>query len=278
MDEAGVAYMVMGEGGEMTQVTQPTQVVAIDNGDGTQQFAIPVIDEATGQESYMIIDPETAQSMMNNGAEAGQQLMVVDNEHEQMVTDHAHADAIVEAGNQENMMVMLPNGEQGMVVTPEEYEALMQQQSQQQVNSEAELVQDENGKQMIAISTQSLDTMSNGDQPPAIVTGVNGFTPMQKPRFSDSSNIKIVGIKDHRPSPISLSKPLQTKTSYSTFQPDKQIRAPRKQSLGSVGIIDKVSKYGCCSLYCSWSMIAMLTIKDGCKHLVFAMHSFMQAC
>jgi len=228
--------MVMGEGGEMTQVTQPTQVVAIDNGDGTQQFAIPVIDEATGQESYMIIDPETAQSMMNNGAEAGQQMMLVD-DSDQMVTDHDHAP--VEAGNQENMMVMLPNGEQGMVVTPEEYEALMQQQAQQE-NSETELVQDENGKQMIAISTQSLDTMSNGDQPPAIVTGVNGFTPMQKPRYSDSSNIKIVGIKDHRPSPISLSKPLQTKTSYSTFQPDKQqIRAPRKQSLGSVGVIDK---------------------------------------
>ena len=50
MDE-GVAYMVMGEGGEMTQVTQPTQVVAIDQGDGTQQFAIPVIDPETGQVS-----------------------------------------------------------------------------------------------------------------------------------------------------------------------------------------------------------------------------------
>ena len=65
----------------------------------------------------MIIDPETAQSMMNNGAEAGQQMMLVD-DSDQMVTDHDHAP--VEAGNQENMMVMLPNGEQGMVVTPEE--------------------------------------------------------------------------------------------------------------------------------------------------------------
>ena len=34
MDD-GVAYMVMGEGGEGGQ---PTQVVAVDNGDGTQQL------------------------------------------------------------------------------------------------------------------------------------------------------------------------------------------------------------------------------------------------
>ena len=34
MDD-GVAYMVMGEGGEGAQ---PTQVVAVDNGDGTQQL------------------------------------------------------------------------------------------------------------------------------------------------------------------------------------------------------------------------------------------------
>ena len=91
MDE-GVAYMVMGEGGEMTQVTQPTQVVAIDQGDGTQQFAIPVIDPETGQvschwlshghvttlctqisppigqETYMIIDPETAHNITNGAA------------------------------------------------------------------------------------------------------------------------------------------------------------------------------------------------------------------
>ena len=44
-----MAYMVMGEGGEMTPVTpQPsTQVVAIDNGDGTQQFAILIPSDRT---------------------------------------------------------------------------------------------------------------------------------------------------------------------------------------------------------------------------------------
>ena len=65
--------MVMGEGGEGAQ---PTQVVAVDNGDGTQQLvgflaekykssfyqrhfqAIPVMDPETGQETYMIIDPQ----------------------------------------------------------------------------------------------------------------------------------------------------------------------------------------------------------------------------
>ena len=35
MDD-GVAYMVMGEGGDAGQ--QATQVVAVDNGDGTQQL------------------------------------------------------------------------------------------------------------------------------------------------------------------------------------------------------------------------------------------------
>ena len=49
--------MVMGEG----DMSQATQMVAIDNGDGTQQYAIPVMDPETGQETYMIIDPQTAQ-------------------------------------------------------------------------------------------------------------------------------------------------------------------------------------------------------------------------
>ena len=40
---------------------QATQMVAVDNGDGTQQLAIPVMDPETGQETYMIIDPQTAQ-------------------------------------------------------------------------------------------------------------------------------------------------------------------------------------------------------------------------
>ena len=35
MEGDGVAYMVMGEGGEAGQATQ---VVAVDNGDGTQQL------------------------------------------------------------------------------------------------------------------------------------------------------------------------------------------------------------------------------------------------
>ena len=35
MEGDGVAYMVMGEGGEPGQATQ---VVAVDNGDGTQQL------------------------------------------------------------------------------------------------------------------------------------------------------------------------------------------------------------------------------------------------
>ena len=56
MDD-GVAYMVMGE----EEMSQATQMVAIDNGDGTQQYAIPVMDPETGQETYMIIDPQTAQ-------------------------------------------------------------------------------------------------------------------------------------------------------------------------------------------------------------------------
>ena len=82
MEGDGVAYMVMGEGGETGQATQ---VVAVDNGDGTQQLvstramwidkilnkdmkqavwnnyfwqAIPVMDPETGQETYMIIDPQ----------------------------------------------------------------------------------------------------------------------------------------------------------------------------------------------------------------------------
>ena len=57
MDD-GVAYMVMGADEEMSQATQ---MVALDNGDGTQQFAIPVMDPETGQETYMLIDPQTAQ-------------------------------------------------------------------------------------------------------------------------------------------------------------------------------------------------------------------------
>ena len=75
-------------------------------------------------------------------------------------------------------------------------------------------------------------------------TGINGITKLQKPKLSNSSMIKIVGIQDKRPtSQISLSKPLQTKTSYTTFEPDNkqnQNRAPRKQTLGGVAGYNQV--------------------------------------
>ena len=102
-------------------------------------------------------------------------------------------------------------------------------------------MQDENGKQMIVMSEEPMETFNNSQQP-TVVSSVNGFTPMQKPRYSESSNIKIVGIQDKKPSQITLSKPLQTKTSYSTYQPDnkQQIRQPRKQSLGTLAAGYKV--------------------------------------
>ena len=88
--------MVMDEGAE---ATQPTQVVAIDNGDGTQQFAIPVIDPETGQETYMIIDPETAENINNGGT------VVVNSEavSEQVQAQGEAGYAVIE-NNQENML------------------------------------------------------------------------------------------------------------------------------------------------------------------------------
>ena len=117
-------------------------------------------------------------------------------------------------------MVMLPNGEQGMVVSESEY---------------SELVAGGGGEakqQPVYMVTQDPP-----QQQPAVVASVNGFTAMQKPKVVDSSHsmIKIVGIQDKKPtSHIAISRPLKTKTSYTTFQPDnnkQQIRAPRKQSL-----------------------------------------------
>ena len=215
MDE-GVAYMVMGEG-------PPTaQVVAIDNGDGSQQFAIPVMDPETGQETYMIIDPETAQNITNGQ----QQVMVVDGSDQEMAVVQDPGGQEVAAGG--NFMVMLPNGEQGMVVSPEELGQLVQQQADGGVVEPVQVQQDD--KQVYMVTG---DSENNGL--PAIVSSVNGFTAMEKPKYvSSSSHIKIVGIQDKKPtSQISLSKPLQTKTSYTTFQPDKQQqnRAPRKQTL-----------------------------------------------
>ena len=95
MDE-GVAYMVMDEGAE---ATQPTQVVAIDNGDGTQQFAIPVIDPETGQETYMIIDPETAENINNGGTVVVNSEAVPD-----QVQAQAEAGYAVIENNQDNML------------------------------------------------------------------------------------------------------------------------------------------------------------------------------
>ena len=75
-------------------------------------------------------------------------------------------------------------------------------------------------------------------------TGINGITELPKPKMSNSSMIKIVGIQDKKPaSQISLSKPLRTKTSYTTFEPDNkqnQNRAPRKQTLGGVAGYNQV--------------------------------------
>merc|ERR1719211_410131 len=85
--------------------------------------------------------------------------------------------------------------------------------------------------------------MSNGSNMPAIVTSVNGFNPMQKPKYTESSSmIKIVGIQDKKPQQISVVKGVGTKTSYTTVQPDikNQMRAPRKQSLATVaGYVQK---------------------------------------
>ena len=240
MDDSGVAYMVMGEGGEMTPVTpQPsTQVVAIDNGDGTQQFAIPVMDPETGQENYIVIDPETAANITNGSAEvvtSGNQLMVVNTGTgtaevlttgaglQETEAQPAEA-AVMEAGEVEaGVMVMLPSGEQGLVVTgPEDLEGLTMAQPQ----ADQQLV------------TEYTDTSVKTE------TGINGITELQKPKLSNSSMIKIVGIQDKRPtSQISLSKPLQTKTSYTTFEPDNkqnQNRAPRKQTLGGVAGYNQV--------------------------------------
>ena len=198
MDE-GVAYMVMGEGGEMTPVPPTAQVVAIDNGDGSQQFAIPVMDPETGQETYMIIDPETAQNITNGQ----QQVMVLDGSDQEMAVVQDPGGQEVAAGG--NFMVMLPNGEQGMVVSPEELGQLVQQQADGGVVEPVQVQQDD--KQVYMVTG---DSENNGL--PAIVSSVNGFTAMEKPKYvSSSSHIKIVGIQDKKPtSQISLSKPLQT--------------------------------------------------------------------
>jgi len=59
--------MMMGEG----DGAQPTQLVALQSEDGTQQLAVPVIDPHTGQETYMILDQSSLEG------EDGQQLLIV---------------------------------------------------------------------------------------------------------------------------------------------------------------------------------------------------------
>ena len=223
MEQEGVAYMMMGDNGEMTPVSQPTQVVAIDNGDGTQQFAIPVIDPETGQETYMIIDPETAHSITNGGATLatgadGQQMVVVQEAagaHEQPPQEAMTIEQAQAAGN---VMVMLPNGEQGIVVSGGDMAGVV----------------GEDGKQYVVASTDQATVVTPAPLPN------NGVIVQHKSKLSESSSmIKIVGIQDKKPSPITISKPLQTRTSYTNFQPDDvkaQNRAPRKQSLGNVQV------------------------------------------
>ena len=53
MDE-NVAYMIVDPATGQEQ--SATSVVAVDGGDGQQQFAVPVIDPETGQQTYMLLD------------------------------------------------------------------------------------------------------------------------------------------------------------------------------------------------------------------------------
>ncbi|XP_023348428.1 uncharacterized protein LOC111717149 isoform X2 [Eurytemora carolleeae] len=73
--EDGVAYMMMGDGDDGT----PTQLVALQSEDGTQQLAVPVIDPHTGQETYMILDQNALEG------EDGQQLLIVGGEGDGVV-------------------------------------------------------------------------------------------------------------------------------------------------------------------------------------------------
>ena len=131
-----MAYMVMGEG----ELAQSTQMVAIDDGSGGQQFAIPVMDPETGQETYMLIDPG---SVTGAGVGTpGQQFMVVDQQtgSAELLPDPTAGqaesglasilaesaagipDSFVMKGEEAggNSVVMLPNGELGMVVGSDE--------------------------------------------------------------------------------------------------------------------------------------------------------------
>ena len=94
-----------------------------------------------------------------------------------------------------NIMVMLPNGEQGVMVSQDELGGLVQQ--------PGEVVAEGDNKVYVMEGLE----MSNGSNMPAIVTSVNGFNPMQKPKYTESSSmIKIVGIQDKKPQQISVVK------------------------------------------------------------------------
>ena len=95
-----------------------------------------------------------------------------------------------------NIMVMLPNGEQGVVVTQDELGGIVQQ------PGEEGAVED---NKVYVMASEGLE-MANGTMP-SIVTSVNGFNPMQKPKYTESSSmIKIVGIQDKKPQQISVVK------------------------------------------------------------------------
>ena len=95
-----------------------------------------------------------------------------------------------------NIMVMLPNGEQGVVVTQDELGGIVQQ------PGEEGAVED---NKVYVMASEGLE-MANGTMP-SIVTSVNGFNPMQKPKYTESSGmIKIVGIQDKKPQQISVVK------------------------------------------------------------------------
>ena len=94
-----------------------------------------------------------------------------------------------------NIMVMLPNGEQGVMVSQDELGGLVQQ--------PGEVAAEGDNKVYVMEGLE----MSNGSNMPAIVTSVNGFNPMQKPKYTESSSmIKIVGIQDKKPQQISVVK------------------------------------------------------------------------
>ena len=171
----------------------------------------------------MIIDPETAHSITNGGASLatgadGQQMVVV--QEPDTVQAGETGMTLEQAQAAGNVMVMLPNGEQGIVVSGGDMSGVV----------------GDDGKQYVVASTDQATVVTPAPLLPSV---------QNKSKLSESSSmIKIVGIQDKKPSPITISKPLQTRTSYTNFQSDDvkaQNRAPRKQSLGRVQVIPFIS-------------------------------------